>query len=42
VKPVVEHRYGLAQIDDAMRRIGTGHAHAKLVVSVDGGPAGAG
>jgi NADPH:quinone reductase-like Zn-dependent oxidoreductase len=42
VKPVVEHRYGLAQIDDAMRRIGTGHAHAKLVVSVDGGSAGAG
>ena len=42
VKPVVEHRYGLAQIDDAMRRIGTGHAHAKLVVGVDGRSAGAG
>lgn len=42
VKPVIEHRYDFPQIEDAMRRIGTGHAHAKLVVSVDGGSSGAG
>ena len=42
VKPVIEHRYDFPQIEDAMRRIGTGHARAKLVVTVDGGSSGAG
>jgi NADPH:quinone reductase-like Zn-dependent oxidoreductase len=34
VKPVVEQRYELAQIGEAMRGMGDGHARAKIVVTV--------
>jgi NADPH:quinone reductase-like Zn-dependent oxidoreductase len=33
VSPVVEHRYELAEIGDAMRRMGNGHVRGKLVVT---------
>jgi len=36
VRPVIEQGYDLARIDEAMSRIATGHARAKLVVSVNG------
>ncbi|HEX6679325.1 MAG TPA: NAD(P)-dependent alcohol dehydrogenase, partial [Gaiellaceae bacterium] len=34
VKPVIEHRYDLAQIGEAMRQLDDGHARAKTVVTV--------
>jgi NADPH:quinone reductase-like Zn-dependent oxidoreductase len=34
VTPVVERRYELAQIGDAMREMGEGHARAKIVISL--------
>jgi NADPH:quinone reductase-like Zn-dependent oxidoreductase len=34
VKPVVEHRYDLAQIVEAMRNLDDGHARAKTVVTI--------
>lgn len=34
VKPVIERRYELAQIAEAMRRMGEGHARAKIVVTI--------
>jgi NADPH:quinone reductase-like Zn-dependent oxidoreductase len=34
VKPVIERRYELAQIAEAMRGMGEGHARAKIVVTV--------
>ena len=34
VKPVIEQRYELAQIGEAMRAIGEGHARAKIVVAI--------
>jgi NADPH:quinone reductase-like Zn-dependent oxidoreductase len=34
VKPVIEQRYELAQIGEAMRAMGEGHARAKMVVAV--------
>ena len=34
VKPVIEHRYDLAQIVEAMRNLDDGHARAKTVVSI--------
>jgi D-arabinose 1-dehydrogenase-like Zn-dependent alcohol dehydrogenase len=33
VAPVVEHRYVLAEIGEAMRRMGHGHVRGKLVVT---------
>jgi NADPH:quinone reductase-like Zn-dependent oxidoreductase len=35
VKPVVERRYALSEIADALRYMGEGHAQGKLVVTVD-------
>jgi NADPH:quinone reductase-like Zn-dependent oxidoreductase len=35
VKVVIERRYELAQIDEAMRGMNDGHARAKIVVTVD-------
>ena len=34
VKPVIEERYELAQIAEAMSRMSDGHARAKIVVTV--------
>jgi NADPH:quinone reductase-like Zn-dependent oxidoreductase len=34
VKPVIEHRYDLAQIVEAMRNLDDGHARAKTVVTI--------
>lgn len=34
VKPVVERRYALSEIADAVRYIGEGHARGKVVVTV--------
>jgi NADPH:quinone reductase-like Zn-dependent oxidoreductase len=34
VKPVIEHRYELAQIVEAMRNLDDGHARAKTVVTI--------
>jgi NADPH:quinone reductase-like Zn-dependent oxidoreductase len=34
VKPVIERRYELSQVPEALRYIGEGHAHGKLVVMV--------
>lgn len=34
VKPVVEKRYELRDVGDALRKIGEGHARGKLVVTV--------
>lgn len=34
VKPVVERTYPLAQISEAMRYLGTGHAQGKIVVTI--------
>ena len=34
VKPVIEHRYDLGQIVEAMRNLDDGHARAKTVVTV--------
>jgi NADPH:quinone reductase-like Zn-dependent oxidoreductase len=34
VKPFVERTYGLAQVADAMRYLGTGHAQGKIVVTL--------
>jgi NADPH:quinone reductase-like Zn-dependent oxidoreductase len=34
VKPVVERRYELTEIADALRYMGEGHAQGKLVVNV--------
>jgi NADPH:quinone reductase-like Zn-dependent oxidoreductase len=34
VKPVIEKRLELAQIDEAMRAFGEGHARAKIVVTI--------
>jgi NADPH:quinone reductase-like Zn-dependent oxidoreductase len=34
VRPVVEQRYDFAQIADAMRVMGEGHARGKLVVTL--------
>jgi NADPH:quinone reductase-like Zn-dependent oxidoreductase len=35
VRPVIERRYELAQIAEAMRHLGDGHARAKIVVTVE-------
>jgi NADPH:quinone reductase-like Zn-dependent oxidoreductase len=34
VKPFVERTYRLAQVADAMRYLGTGHAQGKIVVTL--------
>ena len=34
VEPVIEQRYELARIDDAMRRFGEGHVRSKIVVTM--------
>jgi len=34
VKPVVERRYELSEVADALRYMGEGHAQGKLVVNV--------
>jgi NADPH:quinone reductase-like Zn-dependent oxidoreductase len=34
VKPVIEHRYDLAQVVEAMRQLDDGHARAKTVVTI--------
>ena len=34
VKPVIEHRYDLAHIVEAMRNLDDGHARAKTVLTV--------
>ena len=34
VKPVIEYRYDLGQIVEAMRNLDDGHARAKTVVTV--------
>ncbi len=33
VRPVVDSRFALAQVPDAMRRLGAGHVHGKLIVT---------
>jgi NADPH:quinone reductase-like Zn-dependent oxidoreductase len=37
IKPVIDRRYPLSQAADAIRYLETGHARAKVVVTVDGG-----
>jgi NADPH:quinone reductase-like Zn-dependent oxidoreductase len=37
VTPVIDRRYELAEIADAFRYIGEGHAQGKVVIVVDGG-----
>lgn len=34
VGPVIDRRFALAQVPDAMRHIGGGHAHGKLIIAV--------
>jgi NADPH:quinone reductase-like Zn-dependent oxidoreductase len=34
VEPVIEQRYELARIDEAMRRFGEGHVRSKIVVTM--------
>jgi NADPH:quinone reductase-like Zn-dependent oxidoreductase len=34
IKPVVEHTFELAQLPEALRRMGEGHAQGKLVISI--------
>ena len=34
VKPVVQQTFGLAQLPEALREMGKGHAQGKLVISV--------
>jgi NADPH:quinone reductase-like Zn-dependent oxidoreductase len=34
VKPVVEKRYALGEVADAIRYIGEGHAQGKLVIHI--------
>jgi NADPH:quinone reductase-like Zn-dependent oxidoreductase len=35
IKPVIDRRYGLAQVADAIRYLETGHARGKVMVTVD-------
>jgi len=37
--PVVEKRYSLGQVPEAIRYLETGHAQGKLVITVQSGPA---
>lgn len=39
VKPVVERRYELSEVPDALAYMGEGHARGKLVIAVGGAPA---
>ena len=34
MKPVVERRYALSEVADALRYMGEGHAQGKIVVNV--------
>ena len=34
VRPVIDHRYRLIEVPDAIRRIETGHVSGKLVVAI--------
>jgi NADPH:quinone reductase-like Zn-dependent oxidoreductase len=37
VTPVIDRRFPLAQVADALRYYGTGHAHGKVIISIAGG-----
>jgi Zinc-binding dehydrogenase len=34
VKPVIDRQYSLGKVPDALRYVGSGHARAKVVVTV--------
>ena len=34
VKPVIEQRYELSEVSDAVGYVGTGHAQGKIVISI--------
>jgi NADPH:quinone reductase-like Zn-dependent oxidoreductase len=34
IRPVIDRRYTLAQVPEAMRYLETGHAHGKVVIDV--------
>jgi NADPH:quinone reductase-like Zn-dependent oxidoreductase len=36
IKPVIDRRYALSEVSEALRHYGTGHAHGKVIVRVDG------
>jgi NADPH:quinone reductase-like Zn-dependent oxidoreductase len=36
IKPVIDRRYALSEVAEAFRHYGTGHAHGKVVVRVNG------
>jgi NADPH:quinone reductase-like Zn-dependent oxidoreductase len=37
VRPVIDKRYGLSQVPDALRYVEQGHAKGKVVITIDGG-----
>jgi NADPH:quinone reductase-like Zn-dependent oxidoreductase len=34
VKPVIDRRYGLSEVPEAMRYLEEGHAHGKVIITV--------
>ena len=33
--PAIDKRFSLAEVPDALRYLGAGHAHGKLVITID-------
>jgi hypothetical protein len=35
VKPVIDRRYGLSEVSEAIRYLGEGHARGKVVIALE-------
>ncbi|HEY6592873.1 MAG TPA: zinc-binding dehydrogenase, partial [Asanoa sp.] len=35
IVPVIDRRFSLGEVPDALRYLGEGHAHGKLVITID-------